>query len=167
MSAPAGKAWFGDAIGGLDEVADPAAERRYIIEHVAGQAKLFPDWVLEGTGIEVRLTVLEQVPDRSVIGWSAAGVEGKVTFTPDPSGWILAVAAFGGREVGRGYVSHAYEWYEIYPPDAVPDRAEDSPGHFGKRLNWVGLSLDAWPMLAGLVPTELGFTVSVDDSKLG
>jgi hypothetical protein len=166
MSAPAGKAWFGDAIGGRDEAEDVPAERRWIIGRFADEATTFPDWVVEDHGIEVRLTVQERVPDRTVIGWSAAGKDGTVTFTVDPSGWILAVAAYGGKEIGRGYVSHVYEWYEIYPPGATPTKDEESPGHFGKRLDWVGLSTEAWPVLKTILPDIGGFTVSVDESKL-
>lgn len=165
MSAPAGKAWFGDAIGGRDEVEDVPAERRFIIDNLAAQAAYFPDWLVEDLNIEVRLSVLERVADRSVIGWAAAGHEGTISFTADPSGWILAVAETGGREIGRGYISHIYEWYEIYPPGAVPSNDEESPGHFGKRLNWVGLSTAAWPILKTIVG-DGGFTVSVDESKL-
>lgn len=166
MTAPTRKAWFGDAIGGRDEVEDPAYERQYIIERFASEADLFADWIVDESGLEVRLTVLERVPGRSVIGWTAGGAEGTVTFTPDPSGWILAVAEFGGREVGRGYIDHAYEWYDIFPPGATPDRDEEAPGHIGKKRSWVGLPIAAWPVLQKLVSGSASFTVSIDESKL-
>ena len=166
MTAPTRKAWFGDAIGGLDEVPDVDYERRAIIADFAGTAELFPDWVVDETGLEVQLAVIERQPGRTVIGWTAAGASGSVSFAPDPSGWILAVAEIGGREVGRGYIDHAYEWYDIFPPGATPDAQEEAPGHIGKKRTWVGLPIRAWPQLQPLVPGEAAMTVSVDDSKI-
>src|SRR5690606_6596843 len=116
MSAPDGKAWFADAFAGLDDAEDPDVERAYVIDRLAGAAELFPDWISDSTGAPVELSVRERVPGRTVIGWRAAGHEGTVTFTADPSGWLLAVASFGGADVLRAYFDRVYEEYEIYPP---------------------------------------------------
>lgn len=165
MTAPKSKAWFGDAIGGKDEVDDVDFERTWIIDSFAREARTFPHWKVVETGTEVELTVIEAVPGRSVIGWRAGNVEGTVTFTPDPSGWILAVAALDGREVGRGYLDHVYEMYDVWPPGATPAKNEESPGHFGKKMSWVGLSTAAWPLLARLTD-EGALTVAIDDDRV-
>lgn len=165
MTAPTRKAWFGDAIGGLDEVDDPKREAEYIIHDFASTAAYFPDWLAEEVGVEVRLTVLERSKGRSVIGWSGGGAEGTITFTLDPSGWILAVGTLGAVEMFRGYIDHAYEQYDVFPPGATPEPQAEAPGTIGKKRHWVSLRRDAWPALASL-GLEQGINFTIDESKL-
>jgi hypothetical protein len=166
MTAPARKAWFGDAIGGKEEVEDVASERNLIIERLADLANWFPDWIAEETGTEVHLTVREREPGRSVIAWTGGRHEGTVTFTADPSGWILVVAEQQGRETWRGYLDHPYEAYEIFPPGAIAETGDEAPGHIGKKMHWVSLSTTAWPQLKGPARGSGGFNLEIDESKL-
>ncbi len=165
MSAPTRKPWFGDAIGGLDQVDDPIAEATFIIDNFASTAKSFPDWIGDDLGLEVRLTVVERVPAKTVIDWVAGGASGTIEFSLDPSGWILAVGKLGEVEVARGYIEHIYEAYEIYPPGMRIAGNDESPGRFGKKMHWVGLSPQKWPALLPLA-RDGGIVFSVDDSKL-
>lgn len=167
MTAPQGKAWFGDAFAGLDDVADPAAERDDIIDRIARAADLFPDWIADSTGTAVELTVAEAVPGRTVIVWRAAGHQGRVTVTADPSGWLLAVAEYGGTEVLRAYVDHVYEEFDCYPPGwPEPDHRQDAPGRIGKKLSWISLSTTHWPVLEAVDGGTGWLNVQIDDSKV-
>lgn len=167
MSAPAGKAWFGDAIGGRDEVADPEAERAWLIDQLAGEAELFPDWLADSIGKVVVLEVAERSPGRTVIRWRCEGHEGIVTVTADPSGWLLAVAEYRGREMFRGYADHVYEEFDIYPPGwPEPDRKKDAPGRMGKKMSWVSLAVAHWPELRAVAGGESFANFREDETKV-
>ena len=166
MTAPARKAWFGDAIGGKEEVEDVAFERNSIISRFARIAGWFPDWIAEETSTQVHLTVGENTPGRSRINWAGGGHEGTVTLAADPSGWILVVAEHQGREAFRGYLDHPYEAYEIFPPGATAATGDEVPGQIGKKMHWVSLSTTAWPQLKGPARGSGGFNLEVDESKL-
>lgn len=167
MSAPRGKAWFGDAIAGLDEVEDVDWERSSLIDRLAGAAELFPDWLADSIGRDVVLSVEARVPGRTVLRWSCAGHEGTVTFTADPSGWLVAVAEYRGREVFRGYFDHVYEEFDIYPPGwGAPDHKKDAPGRMGKKMSWVSLSIEHWPALRAVAGDENFANFRQDDAKV-
>lgn len=166
MSAPARKAWFGDALGGKDEVDDVVFERNYIIDHLASIASCFPDWIAEDTGTEVHLAVRERVPGRSVLAWTGGGQGGTVTLGVDPSGWILIVVEHQGLEAWRGYLDHPYETYEIFPSGVSATSGEEPPGQIGKKMHWVSLSTTAWPQLYGLARGAGAFNLEVDENKL-
>lgn len=104
------------------------------------------DWRLDDDSkLLVRLTVLEKQERHARIAFAAGGIEGAIVLEVDLSGWLRIEASVAGAEVFRAFLDRPYEEYELWPVDAV--KARESPGHMGKKRNWLSLHADAWPAL--------------------
>ena len=168
MAAPKSPPSWCEPIFDADKELDPVQQTSFYIDDFAELPKYFPDWLVEGTGIEVRFHLASREQGRfAEIGFVAGGRAGTVRFAHDPSGWMKITAEFEGVPVFTGYLDHPYENCEIWPEDAAVDRSTDAPGVIGKRKAWVSLDSRVWPALAPLsaAPGE-NVTVSVDESKL-
>lgn len=146
MTAPQRRPIYGDAIGGRDDV-PPEEAVPWFIGNFVGSARISGDWVLDN---EPPLPIRLRAIGPAAIGFACAGVEGELRFSPEPSGWIVAVATIDGREAFRGYIERIYEEYEVWPPGAGAAPILEEPGRIGKHESWCSLSIRGWPELAPL-----------------
>jgi hypothetical protein len=128
---------------------DPAAALRFIIEDMANDARLTPDWLIEGRDLKVQLSAISYAPGLAQIGFTAGEAQGAVTLTPDPSGWLRIEATCGGAVVFRAFLDRVYQEFELWPSGAA--KSDEAPGRMGKRRNWLSLDVEAWPALKPLV----------------
>ncbi len=168
MAAPKAAPSWCEPISHADKELDPVEQSAYYIDDFAELPRYFPDWIIEPSGLAVRLHLAAREQGRfAEIGVVANGQAGMVRFAHDPSGWLKVTAEWEGRPVFTGYLDHPYENCEIWPEDAAVDRTADAPGVIGKRKTWVSLDSRVWPALAPLSATPGdSVTISVDESKL-
>lgn len=138
----------------------PAAIIPIIIDYLAHETSHTPDWRIDKDGPVrlsriVRLSVISKAEGEARIGFVSGAVEGAISLSCDPSGWLLVKVSMGGAEVFRGWFDQPYEEYELWPSGAR-ERTIDPPGRMGKRRNWLSLNTKAWPMLRPLA-NEGGF----------
>lgn len=155
MSAPKQKPFFFDMATGEERtVPQTGADMAALIDRIATAAGVAADWAIEDgahDGLAVRLSLIEHAGGRRVVvGFSAGTVEGRIVAEPDPSGWVRVTAETAGAERFRAYVDRPYEEHELWPEGADAAAGGDIPGRAGKRLLWVSLSAEAWPVLAPL-----------------
>lgn len=125
---------------------DTRVELPLLIDYFAHEATHTTDWRLDDDSkLLVRLAVLDRQEHRARIAFSAGGREGAIALEADPSGWLRVEVSMNGAEVFRAFVDRPYEEYELWPPAA--EKANESPGHMGKRRNWLSLHADTWPVL--------------------
>lgn len=162
MTAPARPPVYADAIAGRDDV-PPEEAVPWLIGNFISSAMTFPDWVIDEAAIPVAL----RVTGPASVRFAAASVEGELVFSADPSGWIVAVATIGSREVFRAYVERNYEEYEVWPPDAgaIPVAGKE-PGRIGKHATWVSLNAAAWPVLRPVANPDGWVNIVVDEDAL-
>lgn len=153
MTAPARPPSFFNALSGLDApYPDSLREPGYLIDDLAKDAKLWPDWLLDDDSQRpIRLSVLEHRPEQKlVIGFVIGDLTGTLTATPDASGFLHVVVATGGVEFLAGYMERIWEEHEIWPPGAVAAVGEEAPGRLGKHRSWISISARGWPQLAAI-----------------
>lgn len=85
-----------------------------------------------------------------MIAFALEGLSGTVTATRDPSGFLRIDVATRDGTFLTGYVERIWEEYEIWPPGADADVAEEAPGRLGKHRSWVSISARGWPQLAAI-----------------
>ena len=119
MGAPTTPPSWCEPISDADRELDPFEQSAFYIDDFAEMPRYFPDWLVEGAGIEVRIHLMSREQGRHAeIGFVAAGRGGVVRFAQDPSGWLKLTAEFEGRPVFTGYLDHPYENCEIWPEGA-------------------------------------------------
>jgi hypothetical protein len=168
MSAPETPPSYFDLFTGKD-VDDPRGEAQFIVESFAKLPNPFGDWIADDIGVDVTLTTVADGRDGpGIVGWSAAGRQGTIEFSVDPSNWVLVVGRFEGREVFRAYLDHVWEQYEFWPAGAVVDpmRKDEAPGRVGKKMHWMSADTKLWPALAPLGHDGGRANFSHDEDKL-
>ncbi len=167
MSAPTRAPFYWD-YGNSDEGYPPAQGGPWLIDNFVSTAETFEDWMVEGDDFPVVVWPISRYEKAGVgkIGFGAKGVEGEITLSMDPSGWILAVAHIGGNEVFRSFIDHIWEQCDIWPAGATPSREDEGPGRIGKRQTWVGLSTAAWPQLLSIAKGLESITFEIDEARL-
>jgi hypothetical protein len=73
---------------------------------------------------------------------------GTLRLQADPSNWVRADVFVEGTPVFTGFFDRVYEEFDIWPPGASGEG--EAPARIGKRMNWVGLSIEPWPRLAAI-----------------
>ncbi|MDZ4762431.1 MAG: hypothetical protein SGJ21_15315 [Alphaproteobacteria bacterium] len=158
MLPPRRKPFFSDSTGTGAEITAPhtADEMGWLVDNLAGDARWFPDWRLEGRAaqdIPVRLEVIEHDGGRLTRIRAATVLgEAEIVAAPDPSGWVLITARAGGAEVFRAFMDHPYEEYELWPSGSRAPQHAEPPGRMGKKRTWISLSATLWPELSRLAP---------------
>lgn len=167
MSAPAKAPYYWD-YGTTEEGTPPEQGGPWLIDTLVSSAKTFEDWKVEERDLPVVVWPIATHAETGAgrIGFGLNGVQGEITLTMDPIGWILAVAHIGGAEVFRGYVDRPWEQCDIWPAGATPARDEEGPGRIGKKQHWVGLSTEAWPQLQNIANGLDAIMFEIDESKL-
>jgi hypothetical protein len=153
MASPARPPSFFNALTGDDTPhPDSLREPALLIDDLAGDAKLWPNWLLDDDSQRmITLNVTEHVPEQKVvIAFTVGGLHGAVTAVPDPSGYLRLVVDANGAELLTAYVERIWEEYEIWPPGATAAPGEEAPGHMGKHRSWVSVSAKGWPSLAAV-----------------
>lgn len=106
----------------------------------------------EGDRHEVDFTAAH--PDRK----SAAA--GMLRLEAHPSNWVRADVIVGGETVFTGFLDRVWEQFDIiWPPGA--DGNDEAPARIGKRMDWAGVDIAAWPLLAPIA-AEGGVLVDRD-----
>lgn len=167
MSAPAKAPFYWD-FGNSDDGDPPERGGPFLIDALVGAAQTFEDWKVDGDDFPVMVWGIARYEKDGVgkIGFSAKGVQGEITLSMEPSGWILATAHIAGTEVFRGYIDRIWEQCDIWPVGATPERSEEGPGRIGKRQTWVGLSIAAWPQLQSIANGLDAIMFEVDEDRL-
>lgn len=167
MSAPAKAPYYWD-YGDTEDGYAPAWGGPWYIDGIVDEAETFEDWKVDGLDLPVVVWRIARYAETGAgkIGFSVRGVHGEITLTMDPTGWILAVAHMGGKEVFRGYIDRPWEQYDIWPAGATPERNEEGPGKIGKKRAWVALSTTAWPQLQSIAKGLDALFIEIDEEKL-
>ncbi|WP_366655506.1 hypothetical protein [Fodinicurvata sp. EGI_FJ10296] len=151
MNAVATRPSWSDGLTGGEMPSEVGAAAA--LDDFASTLRLAPRWVLEtGTGGILGLRIHTQVRGEHLeIVADLAGTNIGITLEPDPSGWLSIGASRRQQEIFRARLDRPYEGYEFWPEnaDVPPHRTVDAPGRIGKRRNWITLSAEAWPQLAG------------------
>lgn len=167
MSAPARQPHYYDMLGYEQDGLKAGPELAFLIDQVASTATTFPDWISEDLGIPLRLSLISNERGvRTVLSMRAAGHEATVTFSADPTGWMLIVGEHAGREAFRAYLDRPYEMFEFWPAGAKPGPDEEGPGKVGKKIFWVGLHSTVWPALSSFANELGGVYFEIDEEKL-
>jgi hypothetical protein len=167
VSAPAKAPYYWD-YGTTEEGDTPEFGGPWLINGFVSTAGHFADWMIEGRDFPIRVWAIADYEKTGAgrIGFTAAGLEGEIMLTMDPTGWVLAVAQIGGTEVFRGYIDRRWEQCDIWPAGATPDRDAEGPGRIGKRQHWVALAVDVWPQLGSIANGLDAVMFEVDEDKL-
>jgi hypothetical protein len=153
MKAPARPPSFFDALSGADVTGAAAqGEPGYLLDDLAGDVRAWPHWLIDdGSQRRIRLTLVAHDPgERAVIGFAVGSVAGRVTATPDPSGYLRIMVEVAGAVVLVAFAERVWEEYDLWPPGAVAGFGEEPPGRMGKHRNWLSISASGWPVLAGV-----------------
>ncbi len=166
MSAPTRAPHYWD-YGTSEDGYPPAEGGPWCIDGIVAEAETFQDWMVEGQDLPITVRPIARYEKTGAgkIGFRARGIEGEITLSMDPSGWILALAHVGGREVFRGYIDRPWEEYEIWPAGATPRRDEEGPGRMGKKRSWMALSPEAWPQLRSITNGLNALIVEIAKNK--
>lgn len=167
MSAPAKAPYYWD-YGTTEEGDPPAKGGPWLIDDMVRDTGVFEDWKVEGDDFPVVVWPIATYADTGAgkIGFGARGVQGEITLTMDPTGWIVAVAYIAGIEVFRGYIDRPWEQCDIWPAGAAPQGDQEGPGRIGKKRSWVALSTEAWPQLQSIANGLDALMFEIDEDKL-
>jgi len=169
MTAPSRPPSFFDQLAGRDTPQpDALREPGFLLDSLANDATLWPDWLLDDDSQRrIVLRLVEHVREqRAVIGFSLDKLSGTVTAMPDPSGYLRIEVEIDGASVLTAYLERIWEEHELWPPDVSANPGDEAPGRLGKHRSWVSISATGWPVLAG-VANENGWLNlrQLDDSQ--
>jgi hypothetical protein len=157
MTAPARPPSFFNSLTGRDkDAAGSGRQAGFLIDDLASDARNWPNWLLDDDSQRrITLSLIEHVTEqRVVIGFVVDRVQGTVTATPDPTGYLRVVVTFEGADYLTLFVERIWEEYELWPPGAAAEIGEEAPGHLGKHRSWVSISASGWPVLAAIANTH-------------
>lgn len=151
-------AQYFDLLTGQDLSGAGAVEQaRHALGRLETAASLFQSWQVETDAglvdVIVDLPVVPPQPDSVGIPFKVLGRSGLLIARIGEGAWIELTVELAGTTVFSAAMHRPYEQFELWP--SVPGEEDEgvsneAPGIISKRLEWISLSVLAWPKLARL-----------------